>query len=875
MRTPSPPQLPEWAIRLVAWLSTDRNRDNVVGDFAEAYHDIASQNGSGRAIVWYVSQVITSIPSFLSERFRLAGPMLGAYGTSAVRNLGKRKFFSSLNIVGLAIGMATCLMIFQYVAYESSYDAFHEHQDDLYRVVVDGVVQGSGETRSGKTWHALEPTIQEQIPGVVRGTRVHSNGAATIMYRPDLGEARIYKQPGGLFVDPSFFALFSYQMLHGDARLALSSTDQMLVSESMAHKYFGEDDPLGKTLQLEGWTRGSYTVAGVFEDPPERSHLNFDYLLPMQSLLELPQYSSRSGWTWQNFTTYVQLHPSTAPKSLSPLLTQLLSENTTHAFGSPEAVRASLQPITEIHLLPTGQPGTEYWRVYVFGIVGILVLGIAWINFINLTTARALERAKEVGVRKTIGATKGNLVAQFVVEAILTNGIAFLLAATLVVVSMPYLQTVLGIHTGAEIWMDRTLWLALTGLFLFGILSSCLYPAVVLARFEPIAIIKSQTRPTAFQGGLRRMLVILQFSAATALLIGTVAVFSQVQHMQSMDLGLELDHILVVEAPSRTDRHGTPAVFRQELLTIPGIETVSSGAVPGTGFFMDMPARKLGDHDVESQPFQAVFIDDTFLETYDLELVAGRNFTDAKSDGLSTVLNEAGVRVFGFPSAEAAIGQRIVFNENESNYVTVVGVVEDFNWMSVKEHVGAIGFLINQSEGPFSIKLNSADLQETLAAVRETFEKVYPASPYDYFFADEHFNAQYLAEQRSGMLFGIFSFFALLVACLGLIGLVAHMVTQRTREIGIRKVMGASSGRIASLLVTGLAKSLGVALPIAILVSYVGINRWLEAYTARIDLTVSLFLLPCLAVFAVALLTVSYHTLRAAHRNPVAALRSD
>lgn len=875
MRTPSEHRLPKWAIRLLEWLSTDRNRDIVVGDFAEAYDVIASREGSRRAIVWYLGQLFKSIPSFLAERFRLAPPMLGAYGTSAIRNLSKRKFFSSLNIAGLAIGMATCLMIFQYVAYESSYDTFHEQQANLYRVVVDGVVQGNGETRNAKTWRALEGAIREHIPGVVHSTRVHANGTATIMYRPDLGEPRIHKQPGGLFVDSSFFELFSYRMLKGNAPLALSNTNQMLVSESMARTYFGEADPIGKTLEIQGWTRNSYTVTGVFEDPPERSHLNFDYLLPIPSLLELGQYNSGSGWTWQNFTTYVQLTPGTNPARLAPLLTSLINDNTVDAFDAVSAVRASLQPITEIHLLPTGKQGAVYWRIYLFGIVGLLVLAIAWINFVNLTTARALERAKEVGVRKTIGATKGNLVAQFIVEAILTNGAAFLLAALLVVVSMPYLQTVLGIHTDPEIWMDRTLWLTLAGLFAFGILMSCLYPALVLSRFQPSAIIKSQARPTSFQGGLRRMLVILQFSAATALLIGTVAVFSQLHHMESVDLGLNLDHILVVESPSRTDRHGTPAVFRQELLTIPGIEAVSSGAVPGSGFFMDLPARKLGDHDAESEPFQAVFVDNTFLQTYNLEWVAGRNFTDAKSDGLSTILNEAGVHAFGFPSADAALGQRIVFNENESNYVTVIGVVEDFNWMSVKEHVGAIGFLINRSEGPFSIKINSTDLQGTLASVREAFEKVYPASPYGYFFADERFNTQYLAEQRSGMLFGVFSFFALLVACLGLIGLVAHTVSQCIKEIGIRKIMGASPGRITLRLLTGLAKSLAVALPIAVFISYVGITHWLEAYATRIDLTPSLFLLPCCAVFVLALLTVSYHTLRAAHRNPVVALRSD
>ncbi|MEM8556602.1 MAG: ABC transporter permease [Bacteroidota bacterium] len=874
MRIPSHHRLPNWAVAVLEWLCPSRNRDVVVGDFAEVYHRIASRRGTARATVWYLGHLIRSLPSFLVERASLAFPLIRAYGTGAMRHLGKRKLTSTLNIAGLAIGMATCLVIFHYVAYESGYDKFHHHQEDLYRVVVDGVAQGNGATRSATTWQALDGAMRERLPGIAHSVRVHPNGVATVAYRSGGGAPQIYRQPGGLFVDPSFFEVFSYHMVQGDARHALSSTDQLLVSASMARTYFGDDDPIGKTLHIEGWTQGAYTVTGVFADPPMRSHLRFDYLLPMQSLLALRQYSESSGWTWQNFTTYVQLRPDSEADALAPLLTAMLREHTVEAFALGEQMQASLQPITEIHLLSSGEPGVAYWRVYLFGVIGLLVLVMAWVNFVNLTTARSAERAGEVGVRKAIGASRGNLVAQFVVEAIVTNGVALLLASVLVVVSLPFVHTLLGVRAGTEAWMDPTLWLSVAGLFLLGTLLSCLYPASVLSRQQPITIIKSQAQPASFPGGLRRVLVVLQFSAATALLIGTVGVFSQLQFMESRDLGVQLDHILVVEAPSRTDRRGTPDVFRQALLALPEVEAVSSGAVPGTGFFMDMPARRLGSRDTDAPPFQGVFVDDTFLATYDLHLVAGRNFADAQTDGLSTVLNEAGVRLFGFASNDAALGQRIVFDEDESNYVTVIGVVEDFNWMSVRERVGAVGFLINRSEGPFSIKVTSDDLEGTLASVQEAFRAVYPASPYDYFFADERFDAQYHAERRSGVLFGVFSFLALLVGCLGLIGLVAHTVSQRTREIGIRKVMGATPERIASLLVAGLAKSLGVALPVAVLVSYLGIRRWLEAYATRIELTPWLFLVPCCAVFVVALLTVSYQTLRAAHRDPIAALRS-
>jgi len=873
MPEPANSRLANWAIRLLEWLSVERDRDIVVGDFAEAYSYIASEEGRNRAYFWYMSQLIRSLPAFLYNRFALGSHMLGVYGTSAIRNLKKRAFFSTLNIAGLAIGMATCLMIFHYVVSESSYDTFHENHNDLYRVVVDGVVQGGGETRSGKTWRALGPLMEAQLPDVSKMVRVHSNDTAIITYRPDNGNPNIYKQADGLFVDPTFFEVFGFRMLRGNAQLALSMPDQILLSKSMARKYFGEENPIGKTLELEGWTKGNFTVAGIFEDPPLRSHFTFNYLLPIENVLALEQYSAKTGWTWQNFTTYVQLLPGTNHETLSPFLTETLLRNKPDTFEQSPSLNASLQPITDIHLLPSGRPGAQHKRIYFFGFVGIFVLLIAWINFINLSTSRALERAQEVGVRKAIGASRGNLVTQFVVEALMTNGIAFVLAVGLLITSLPYLKALLDIPISGEVLLDLNLWLGLIGLFIIGVLLSCLYPAVILSSYRPAVILKSQTRSTSPHGGLRRILVVLQFSASTVLLIGTVAVFSQLEFMRSSELGLNLNQILIVDEPSRTDRLGTSQNFKEEVYKIPGVQSVSSGAVPGSGFFMDMPARKQQDHVADTRPFQAVFVDELFLETFDLDLVTGRNFSGLKSDALGTVLNEAGVQAFGFSSNQEAIGQRIVFNNEGTNYVTVIGVVKDFNWMSVKEEVGAIGFLTNRSEGPFSIKINSSNAGKTQASIKNAYETLYPNSPYDSYFADEYFNRQYLDEQNAGFLFGIFALLALLVACLGLIGLASYMVSQRTKEIGVRKILGASTSSVTTMFIIGFTKLLAIALAIAIPIAYLGLTFWLDSYARRIDLTVSLFLYPGISVLLIALLSVSYHSFRAARYKPVTALK--
>ena len=465
------------------------------------------------------------------------------------------------------------------------------------------------------------------------------------------------------------------------------------------------------------------------------------------------------------------------------------------------------------------------------------------------------------------------MITQFVVEALMTNGIAFLLAVGLLVSSLPYLNTLLDLPISIEVLLDFKLWLVLIGLFIVGVLLSCLYPAFMLSSYRPAIILKSQTRSASPHGGLRRILVILQFSASTILLIGTVAVFSQLEFMRSSKLGLDLKQMLVVDAPSRTDRHGTSQQFKEALYKITGVQSVSSGAVPGSGFFMDMPARKQEDYVADTKPFQAVFVDDSFIETFDIHLVTGRNFSGLESDAFGTVLNEAGVRTFGFSSNQEAIGQRIVFNNEGTNYVTVIGVVKDFNWMSVKEKVGAIGFLTNQSEGPFSIKINSANAEQTLASIEHAYKRLYPNSPYESYFAEEYFNRQYQDEQHAGVLFGIFALLALLVACLGLIGLAAYMVSQRTKEIGIRKVLGASTSAVTKMFIIGFIKLLAVALAIAIPISYLGLDFWLSSYARRIDLTVPLFLYPGISVFLIALLAVSYHSLRAARYKPVKALK--
>lgn len=515
-----------------------------------------------------------------------------------------------------------------------------------------------------------------------------------------------------------------------------------------------------------------------------------------------------------------------------------------------------------------------YWRVHLLGIVGLLVLAIAWMNYVNLTTAGSLERAREIAVRKTIGATHGNVIAQFVVEAIMTNGLALVMAGIIVFLALPFAENKLGFETDLAFLFASDTFVVAGILFFSGLILSSLYPAIVLSRFKPMSLFRSQSTPDSGKNFVQRVLVTAQFSIATALLIGTVAVQSQLGFMENTDLGMALDQLVVVEQPSRSDRSAGSSSFLHTVSQVPYVESITSGAVPGSGFFMDMPARRPGSEIQSNIAFQAVFVDQNFLPTYELELLAGRNFLDFETDGMNTIINETGARFLGFDTPDEALGQRVVFNEAETNFVTIVGVVADFNWMSLKQRVGAVGLLINRSIGPFTIRVEAQHVSSALVAIQEAFRDSYPASAFEYAFVDERFNEQYYQERQWSNYFSVFTALALLVACMGLVGMIAHVVVQRTKEVSVRKIMGASPLHIGVILISKLAAILIVAFVMAVPASLLVIKFWLSSYANPMELTVGLFLFPCLVVLALAFITVGFHAQRAARMRPVDVLRS-
>ena len=677
--------------------------------------------------------------------------------------------------------------------------------------------------------------------------------------------------------------MFSYPLLQGDPSTVLDNPGSVVISESMARRYFGSENPMDKILEVNGWVDGSYTVTGVYQDLPANSHLQFDFLFPMEDLLLADQYQEDDGWDWYNFITYVQLRPSAEADVVADKMTDIIMHRRAEELlARNAAVRFALQPVTDIHLYSEFSTYNvvqgSYRTVYFFTIIAFFILIIAWVNYVNLATARALERAREVGVRKVAGARKSQLVTQFLFEPVLTNFVALVIAVGLSFLFLPYLNQLANTGVTTAIWKNGWFWLAFTGVFGGGTVLAGLYPAFFLSSFKPISVLKSRTGKTGSRLVLRKVLVVFQFVASVALLTGTYVVYNQVTFMRNVDLGINLDQILVVAGPRLMDEGVDTAEltgsFKDELSRHPFIgDIASSNTVPGEGFDWYTRIRKESAEPADSEDGRITWIDYEFVDMYEMKFVEGRNFSEdfTTDETEAVIINESAARNLGFDTNEEALTENVIIGGEEP--IQVIGVLKDFNWMSVHREADPAVLYLTQAGSEISFKVRAENIRETVETVRATYETFFPGNPFDYFFLDDAFNEQYKSDEQFATLFGVFAIFATFVACLGLMGLTAFSARQRTKEIGVRKVLGASSVTILRLLVFDFVKLVAVAIVLTVPIMYFALQRWLEDFASRIDLSVGLFLIPGLIVLAIAVLTVSYHTTVIAVANPVQSLR--
>lgn len=804
--------------------------------------------------------------------------MLLNYFKIALRNLLRHKLFSLINILGLAIGMAACLLILQYVHFELSYDTFHRNGKDIYRVPVEYyLANGQRDYIEAAAPPAMGPTLKQDFPEVADMARIFADNVIMTYQNTRFWEEKIY------YADPSFLSVFSFPLINGDARTALSEPNTLVLTESAARKYFGKDEPVGKIIQLDG--QQNLLVTGVLQDVPVNSHLQFSALISFATLEQREQgnlYSHGNDWGWYNFFTYLRLKPQVNADRFAAKLPAFIQKYQGEDMRAKNyGLRLFLQPLSDIQLNNTVSYEKDVrgnrQAVYFLAVIALFIVVIAWVNYVNLSTARAAERAKEVGIRKVVGSTRLQLIQQFLLESVLINLIAVTVAVFLAYALLPFFGSLVGKNIPFTFWQDERFTLLSLGLLLTGTVASAFYPAFVLSSFKPVRVLKGNTLVGNQGIWLRRSLVVVQFAASVALIIGTLVVYRQLQFMRRQELGVNIDQTLIIRGPQIQDSTYATGkfTFQTELLRHPGVRSVTfSNQVPGEEVTNTAGnVHRKGEKGKEGN-YSLVWIDYNFIPAYQLKMVAGRNFSaQFGTDRQAVVLNETAVRALGFRTAQAALNQVVIVRNQEK---TVVGVVKDYHQRSLQNRHEPMVFIGDLSRAEyFSIKINSANSREVIAAVKSNYEVRFPGNPFEYFFLDEYFAQQYQADQQFGQAFAFFAGLAIFVACLGLFGLASFTTAQRTKEIGVRKVLGASVADILLLLSKDFIRLLVIAFLVAVPVAWYVMHQWLQNYAFRTDLTWWLFALPALLVLFIALLTVSFQAIKAAVANPVKALRSE
>jgi putative ABC transport system permease protein len=816
----------------------------------------------------------------------------------AFRNFEKNKFFSSLNILGLAIGMAVFMLIAQYVKFETSYEDFVPNGSSIYRVKLDAYAGNELVTSSAENYPAAGPALEHALPEVIGYTRLYNMGYKNNVVITN-EEARhqpiAFKQRRFLYADSAFLPMMGYELAAGNLHTALAEPNTAVITQRLATLYFGDEDPIGKTLRMQDDDNNNELakVTGVIRDIPANTHLKFDILFSYSTLFartgERANYGvARYDQSWMRYDmyTFIKVLPGTDPDALEAKFPAIVAQHRPPAKEQNQKDILSLQPLSSIHLnsrlAEEPEPNGDAGIVRFLGMIGLFVLVIAWINYINLSTAKAMERAKEVGVRKVMGAIRSQLVTQFLSEAALVNLLSILIALAVVGAILPFFNSLSGLSLDAS-YLIRPWFLGLVGLlWIGGTILSGIYPALILSSFKPAAIVKGKLKNSVNGILLRKSLVVFQFMASVALIAGTLIVFDQLNYMMSRDIGVNIDQVLVVErpgiGPARGGESFTSAidVFRDELKKNTSIQFVSaSSTVPGAQREWKTLVKKYGATDDQLFTVRTNSMDYEFMDVFKMKLLAGRTFSEAFTNDpdTSVVITASAASLLGFKDPEAAIGQTLHLPEWPWSPI-IVGVVNDYHQVSLKKSLEPCIFTCTKYYGEYySMRISTSNLTQTVDHIKASWEKAFPGNPFEYFFLDDYFNKQYKNERQFGVLFTTFAVLALVIGCLGLLGLSAYTAIQRTKEIGIRKVLGSSEGGIFLLLSKEYIKLVLLSIVLAVPLVYFSMNSWIESFPYRTSITSWVFIFAGATVLTISLLTVSFQTFRAARANPVDSLK--
>jgi putative ABC transport system permease protein len=884
---------PHFALKLLVWFCPPWLLEGVEGDIVEQYSSDVKLYGRKKAarlfywnVVRFVRPGIVLRNKFSHHLFHTI--MIRNYFVIAFRNIKRHKAFSAINIFGLAIGLAACLLIFQFVTFELSYDKFNEKFDRIYRVTNDRFQHGKLIQHGTITYPTIGPAMAKDFPEVEAYTRLMPVWQVSIK-----AEDRVFRGNHGFFADEYFLSVFSFRLLAGDRKTSLADPNTIVITESTAKKYFDVLDGdysgvIGKNVYL-GLDPQPFKVTAVLENIPENSHLQFNILVSYTTLIKQEPQADDS-WTWSDMRHYLVLKPGTDYHKLESKFEAFSAQHFDGDKVSGSVEEFFLQPLKDAHLysdyeydVAKTSSGRAVWAML---LVAGFILIIAWINYINLTTSRAVERAKEVGIRKVMGAIKTQLVNQFLFESVLVGLVALVFATVIVQASQSTFNEI--IQGNLSWWkvlanLDVSTILIMAAVLLVGVLLSGFYPAFVLSAYQPATVLKGSFQRSSRGNFLRKALVVFQFTASAALITGTIIVSKQLKFMNEADLGINITNTVVVESPERTAWDSTfitrVETYKSELSKIPGvINSTTSNNVPGARLGRVFNVHWADEPSAQNFTMSFMAVDYSFFDTYQIALIQGRGFSSKDhhydwDDITHVVLNKKAINLLGVKDSDEVVGKSVAFWDKTW---TIIGVVDDFHQQGLKRPMEAMVFFPSYGTyQPTSIRIAGVNHKETLAKIETVFNRLFPDNAFEYSFLETTFKNQYLDDIRFSKIVNTFTVLAIIIACLGLIGLSSYTAVQRTKEIGIRKVLGASLYNIVALLSSNFLKLIIVACLLSLPIAYFTMHDWLATYAYRISLGWSLFAAPIALILLIAAATLSFQLLKAAMTNPVDTLKHE
>lgn len=806
--------------------------------------------------------------------------MIRNYLKSALRNITRHKFISFINIFGLTVGLTCCLLILTYIVNENSYDKYNANADDTYRVTRTFYSQpGVQSLHLSAVAPPFGPLLQNAFPDIKKMTRVLYTGTSALHYKE-----KLFNEKGTAFADENFFSVFDVSVTKGNPRTALTNPYSIMLTEELAKKYFDKEDPINKTVRLDDNTH-EFKVTGIFKPFPSNAHMHPEMLLSFNTLKDSVVYGEKNLQTnFGNnaFDTYLLFPKGYNTASIEAQLPAFLDKyvNLGGTVKTHLQTKLELQKLTDIHLRShlddELEQNGDIKRVYIFSAIALFILLIACINYMNLATARSVLRAKEIGIRKVIGAQRREIISQFLSESVLITWVALILAVVLTALALPWINKLSGLGLSVSSLLQFKILLPVLALpFIIGLISG-IYPALFMSSFIPAKVLKGMLKVGTGNVSFRQVLVVLQFSISIILIVATAVVFQQLQYIQNKALGFNKDNIITTGYYNGL----TPQynAFKADLLKTGLVKEIGRSSRIPSGRLLDMQGASVMENGT-AQPvkfdLKNITVDYGFIPTFGMQMAAGRNFSEAfKTDRVNCIINEQAVKELGWKTPENAIGKNLTYGGIEGR---VIGVVKNFHFESLHQKILPMIFKLPNRDGlnRTSIKISGTNPQAAIAVVEATWHKYLPETPFDYTFLDERFGKLYQSEQQQSSLFTIFSFIAIFIACLGLFGLSAFTITQRVKEIGVRKVLGASVPQIVGELSRDFLKLVVLAAIIALPVAWYAMNKWLLDFEFRISISWWVLAMAGVVALIVAFVTISFQSVKAALANPVKSLRSE